>query len=130
MHFRFTSNNIILSAIELAILDSIMSTSWDTCTSDLTAAILDFRLPFTSSNIGTSSTELLDLENVGVAVEIRCYHEYGLRYTLFHIYFRLMATIFDYRHTQTVYSFSTSLSVLPKNMGIAVRFSLLSCVEA
>jgi len=34
------------------------------------AAILDFWLPLTSSSIGTSSTELLDLENVGVAVEI------------------------------------------------------------
>jgi len=44
--------------------DSIMSTSWETCTSGLTAAILNFRLLFTSDSIGTSSTELLDLEIV------------------------------------------------------------------
>jgi len=50
--------------------DSIMSTSRDTCTSGLTVAILDFRLPFTSGSNGTSSTESLDLENVGVAVEM------------------------------------------------------------
>jgi len=34
------------------------------------AAILDFRLPFTSDSIKTSSIELLNLEIVGVAVEI------------------------------------------------------------
>jgi len=34
------------------------------------AGFLDFRLPFTSGSTGTSSTELLDLENVGEAVEM------------------------------------------------------------
>jgi len=47
-----------------------MSTSWDTCNFGLAAAILDFRLTFTSGSIETSSTELLDLENVGVADEM------------------------------------------------------------
>jgi len=43
-----------------------------------------------------------------------------------------MAAIFDLRHIQTSDSIPTSLSVLPdpKNMGIAVGISLLSCVEA
>jgi len=42
-------------------------------------------------------------------------------------YFRLIAAIFDLRHTQTSDSITTSLSVLPnpKNMGVAVGISLL-----
>jgi len=65
-------------------------------------------------------------------MKFRCYHQYGLRYTLFHIYFQLMAAIFDLRHTQTSDSIPTSLSVLhnPKNMGIAVGIMLLLCIEA
>jgi len=45
-----------------------------------------------------------------------------------HIYFWLMAAIFDLRDTQTSDSISTSLSVLPnpKNMDMAVGISLLS----
>jgi len=80
---------------------SIMSTDWDTCTSSLTAAILDFRLPITSGSIGTSSTELLELKNLELPLKCCCYHEYGLRYTLFLIYFRLMAATFDLWYIQT-----------------------------
>jgi len=50
--------------------DSTMCKSWDTCTSGITVAILNFWLPFTAYSIGTSSSELLHLENVGVAVTI------------------------------------------------------------
>ena len=39
-------------------------------TSDLAAVILDFRLPVMSGRIRNSPIELLDLENVGVAVGI------------------------------------------------------------
>ena len=46
-------------------------------------------------------------------LEFRCYLVYELRYTLFLIYFRLMATILDLRYTQTSDSILTSLSVLP-----------------
>ena len=43
-----------------------------------------------------------------------------------------MAAIFDLRHTRTSDSNPTSLFELPdpKNMGIAVEISLLSCIEA
>jgi len=47
-----------------------MSTSGNTRTSGLTEAVLDFLLPFMSDSIGTSFTELVDVENVGVAVKI------------------------------------------------------------
>ena len=47
------------------------------------------------------------------------------------MHFQLMAAIFDFRHTQTLDSLATSLSVLPnlENMGIAVGISLLSCIR-
>jgi len=45
---------------------------------------MDFRLPLTSGSIVTIFTELLDVENVGVAVEMSLL-SYELRYTLFHI---------------------------------------------
>ena len=41
-----------------------------TSTSDLSAAILEFRLPVLSGRIRNSPTEMLDLENAGVAVGI------------------------------------------------------------
>ena len=41
-----------------------------TSTSDLAAAILDFRLPVMSDRTRNSPIDLLDLENVGVAVGI------------------------------------------------------------
>ena len=45
-------------------------------------------------------------------MEFRCYRIYELKYTLFSAYFRLMAAIFDFQHTQTSESIPTSLSVL------------------
>ena len=53
-------------------------------------------------------------------------------YTLCHFYFRLQATIFDFRHTQTSDSILTRLSLLrnSENMGITVEISLLSCIKA
>jgi hypothetical protein len=50
--------------------ESIVSTSWDTCTSGLQAAILDFWLPLTSDNILLSAIELAVLENMVVAFGI------------------------------------------------------------
>jgi len=81
------SDNIPLSAIELAILekhgwclwnfDSIMSTSWDKCISGLAAAILDFQLPLTLDNIFLSAIELAILENMvgafGISI-LSCLH--------------------------------------------------------
>jgi len=40
------------------------------------------------------------VENMEVSVEFGCYHEYRLIYTLFQINFRLIAAIFDLRHTR------------------------------
>ena len=53
--------------------------------------------------------------------------EYELRITLFPIYCRLMAAIFDLRHTQILEGIPFCLSVLPdsENMGIAVEIALL-----
>ena len=64
--------------------------------------------------------------------EFCCYHMYELRCTLFLVYFRFMAVIFDFRHTRTSDSLGSSLFVLPdpKNMCVAVGMSLLSCVRA
>ena len=47
------------------------------------------------------------------------------------MYFRLMAAIVDFRHTQTLDSSLISL-VLPdlENMGIALEISFLECMEA
>jgi len=104
-------------------VDSNMSTRCDTCTSGLTPATLDFRLPFTSGSIGTSYTELLNLENVEISLLSLVRAEiYVISYLL-----SVMAAIFDLRHTQTSDSIPTSLSVLPnpKNTGIAVGISLL-----
>jgi len=55
-----------------------------------------------------------------------------LRYTLFSIYFRLVAAIFEFQHTQILNSIPTSLSVLPdpELLFVAVVISLLSCVSA
>ena len=52
--------------------------------------------------------------------------------SLFLVYFRLLAAIFDFRHIQTSDSILTSFSVLPdpENMGLAVGISLLSCLRA
>ena len=72
---------------------------------------------------------------MGILVEFRCYPVHKLRYTLFTIYYRLMAAILDFQHTQTSNRILICHSVLPDqvNMGvaaIAVVISLLSCVEA
>ena len=47
------------------------------------------------------------------------------------MYFRLMAAIFDFQHTQTSDSIHIYLSVLPdhKNLGTAVGISLISYIE-
>jgi len=41
-----------------------------------------------------------------------------------------MAAIFDLRHTQTYIATSLSVLLTPKNVGITVGISLLSCIEA
>ena len=48
------------------------------------------------------------------------------------MYFRLMAAIFDFQHTQTSGRIPINLFVLLdlENVGIAVGIVLLSCVEA
>jgi len=60
------------------------------------------------------------------------YHVYDLRYTLFLIYFQLVAATFDLRNAQTWNRIPSSLSVLsdPENMGLAVTISLLSFILA
>ena len=82
-------------------------------------------IPLVSTCCLTPKTQIQPLE-------FRCHHAHELRYTLFPMCFQLMAAIFDFQHTQSSDSILTSLSMLPdpKNVGIAVGISLLSCVEA
>ena len=78
----------------------------------------------------TSLSVFPDPENMGIAIGILllsciyvCKGLYKLRCTLSHFYCRLMATIFDFRHTQASDSISTSLSLLPdpENMDMEFR---------
>ena len=94
----------------------------------LTNDVVNSQLIHTSGGLCSSLVVLPDPENMGIAVGIFCYLVYELRYTLFPVYFRLMAAIFDFRLTRTSDSVPTSLSVLPdpENMGLAVGISLLS----
>ena len=96
------------------------------------ATIFDFRHTQTSNNLPTSLSVLSDPENIGTLLEFLCYLVYKLRYTLFPMHFRLLNAVFDFRHTRTSDSISSSLSVLPdpENMGIAIEISLQSCIEA
>ena len=61
-----------------------------------------------------------------------CYLVNELRFTLFPIYSRMMAIIFDFRHNRTSNSLRTSHSMLPdpENMTKTVKMSLLSCIRA
>ena len=94
----------------------------------LMAAILHLTATPMSKSIHTTYVELLDPENVGMALEFCCCHVYKLRYTLFHVYFRLQAAIFDLPLTLTSDSMCNSPAVLldPENMGLGVGISLLS----
>jgi len=147
----------LLSAIELAILENIgaVGISILSCLQAethalpaLKAAILDFRLPLRRAVLGLVPLSCWISKMWEFLLKYRCNFEYGLRCTLSHIgfiafkaevhvsqlshiYFRLMAAIFDIRHTQTSNSIPTSLSLLPnpQNIGVAVEISLLSCIE-
>ena len=97
------------------------------------AAIFDFQHTQTSDSTPTCLCILPDPENMGISVGISllsCIE--AEMYVMSHNYFWLMAAIFDFKHTQTSDSIPTSLCMLPdpKNMGIAVGISLLSCTEA
>ena len=86
------------------------------------ATIIDFQHSKTSDSVLTSLSVLPDPEIMGILLKCRCYYVYELRLTLFPIYFRLMAAIFDFQQTQTSDSIPTSLYVLHdlENVGITV----------
>jgi len=78
----FASDDILLSAIELGILqnmlwnfDSLLSTSWDTCISGLAITNLDLSFPPVTSDsidcIDDVSCESSDLENIRLPLEFR-----------------------------------------------------------
>ena len=97
------------------------------------ATIFDLQLTQASESIHISLSVLPDPENVDIAVGILLLSRiHELKWSLFRIYFRLMAAIFDLRLTQTSESIHTNFSVLsdPKNVGIAIEILLLSCVSA
>jgi hypothetical protein len=81
------------------------------------------------TSIHTSTTMLLDSENVGVTVGIPLLCSildsgklYKLRYKTLHMYSRLLAAIFDLIVTSTSESFHGSPTVLldADNVGVAV----------
>ena len=69
---------------------------------------------------------------MGKAVGISLLSCVSAEITLLPVYFRFMAAIFDFGHTQTSDSLLTSLFALSdlEIMGIALEISLLSCIEA
>ena len=79
----------------------------------LMAAIFDLPVTLTSESIHNSPTVLLDPENVEEAVGISLLYFYKLRYTTLHMYFRLMAAIFDLPITPTSESRRVSTIVSP-----------------
>jgi hypothetical protein len=56
-------------AVETALISSLLA-EITYCTSDLTLAILEFRLPITSDNHLNNIVEMADPKNIGVAVGI------------------------------------------------------------
>ena len=89
---------------------------------------LDLTVTPTTENIFTSLTVLLDPENVGIVVKISLLSFIQMRYSLLHVYFRLMAAIFDLPVTATSHIIYTSPKVLmdAQNVGVAVGIALLS----
>lgn len=67
-----------------------------------------------------------------LAMEFRCHHAYEQRYELFSNYFRSIAAIFDFQHTQTSKGFRTGPTVLPdpENVEVAVEITLLSHIPS
>ena len=79
------------------------------------------------------SLHLARPENMGISVGISLLScTEAEMYVMSYIYFWLMATIFDFKQTQTSDSIPTSFCMLPdpENMGIAVGILLLSSTEA
>ena len=68
----------------------------------------------------------------GYALESSCYLIYKLRNKLLHVYFRLMAAIFDLPVIPTSESIHNSPTVLldPENVEVAVGISLISYMQA
>ena len=92
----------------------------------------DFRHTRTSDSIPTSLNVLPDPGNMGLAVGIALLSCIRAEIYVISYLLRLMAAIFDFRHTQMSNSLATSLSVVPdpENVGIAVGIPLLSCIRA
>ena len=65
-------------------------------------------------------------------MEFRCFPVYELIYTALHMYFRLMAAIFDLSLTPMSESVHTSPTELldPETVDVAFGISLLSSIEA
>ena len=99
----------------------------------LVCTIFDSSQIHTLISLRSSLVLLPDPENRGTAVGVSFLSCLQAEiYAMSYIYFRLMAAIFDFQHTQTSDSTLTCLYILPdpENMGISVGISLLSCIEA
>ena len=86
----------------------------------------------TSESNHTSPTVLRDPGNVGVAAGISLLSYIQAEIRTLHMYFRLMAAIFDLPVTSTSESICNSSNVLlnPENVGVADGISLLSYTQA
>ena len=108
---------------------SISSTSWDKSTSGLQATFLDIWLPLTSESIGSSSIEMLNAENVELAVGNSlpsCILDDIREITLF------PAAILDFwlPVSSDKVADRPNEKFDPKNMGVAVGILLLASLEA
>ena len=94
------------------------------------AAIFDLPLIHTSGSLRRSLVVLPDPENMGPAVGILLLSCKQAEICVYHIYFRLQATIFGFSQIHTSGNLRSSLVVYPdsENMGIAVRIFRCYCV--
>ena len=74
-------------------------------------AIFDSSQIHTSSNLRSSLVSFPDPDNMGIALEFRCYLLYTVRNTILHMYFRLMTAMFDLPVTPISESIHTSLTM-------------------
>ena len=97
------------------------------------AAIFDLPRTPMSDSVHTSTTELLDLENVAVAFGISLISCIEAEFiALFYFYFQFLAAIFDLRPTPTLLSVHISPVVFldHKYAGLVLGFPMVPCLEA
>ena len=95
------------------------------------AIIFDLTATPTTESTHTSPTVSLDSEMRGSRCNLAAILINKLRYTTLHMYFRLMAAIFDLPVTPTLETVHTSTTMLldPENVRVAVEILLLATTQ-